>query len=255
MAKGYKPPLDENGNVQFDPMRKYTVKRTGKQVMRMQMMIRMSAVVVLALFLFVLLLWLFSLFSQQAGKFTVSSKDAERGLILSETVDFAKPSAALTAEPVEAMDNITYEWLPNNLTETDGSHNGDNYLCYTYYVKNTGEEAFDYAASISIDYMKKNVDNAVRVQVYRNDTVTVYAKQAKDGNPEVDPMFETTPFVNGRIVMDEARTGFNVGDVDKYTIVVWLEGNDPECVDDILGGELKMSMSLEVLDPDDAASV
>ncbi len=255
MAKDYKPPLDENGNVQFDPMRKYTVKRTGKQVMRMQMMIRVSAVIVLALFLFVLLLWLFSLFSQQAGRFTVSSKDINRGLILSETADFAETSASLSASPVEQMDNITFEWMPTNLTETDGSHNGDNYLCYTFYTKNTGEETIDYTASISIDYMKKNVDDAVRVQVYRNDSSTVYAKQAKDGTPEIDPQFETVPFVSGRIIMNETRTEFNVGDIDKYTVVVWLEGNDPECVNDILGGELKMSMSLEVVDPDDAASV
>ena len=56
-------PLDEHGNVNFDPMHKYTVKRTGKQIMRMQMLIRIAAVIVSALFLIVLLLYLFSLFS------------------------------------------------------------------------------------------------------------------------------------------------------------------------------------------------
>ena len=33
-------------------------------------------------------------------------------------------------------------------------------------------------------------------------------------------------------------------EVDKYTVVIWLEGNDPECINDIIGGELKMQMNL-----------
>lgn len=255
MAREYKVPLDEHGNVSFDPTRKLTVKRTGKQVMRMQMLIRVAAVIVLALFLIVLLMYLFSLFSQQAGRFTVSSKDANRGLILSETPDFANYTAQLNADPVEEMDNITYDWLPDGLTEKNGSHNGDNYLAYTFYVKNTGNEDIDYTTSINIEYKKLDVDDAVRVQVYRNGQSTVYAKRAKDGKPEVDPLIKTTPFVSNTVVMTETREDFKMGVVDKYTVVVWLEGWDPECVNDILGGELKLSMDFEVLDPDDAASV
>ena len=33
-------------------------------------------------------------------------------------------------------------------------------------------------------------------------------------------------------------------DVDKYTIVVYLEGEDPECVDAIIGGEIKLNMEI-----------
>ena len=42
----------------------------------------------------------------------------------------------------------------------------------------------------------------------------------------------------------EERTNFNLGDIDHYTIVVWLEGDDPDCVDDLIGGEIKMHMNL-----------
>ena len=41
----------------------------------------------------------------------------------------------------------------------------------------------------------------------------------------------------------------NIGSVDKYTIVIWIEGDDPECTDDLLGGVIKMSMTIEVLEP------
>ena len=42
----------------------------------------------------------------------------------------------------------------------------------------------------------------------------------------------------------ENRTDFKPGDVDKITIFIWLEGDDPECVDNILGGEIKMHMEI-----------
>jgi hypothetical protein len=44
--------------------------------------------------------------------------------------------------------------------------------------------------------------------------------------------------------MSELRENFQPGEVDKYTVVIWLEGNDPECINDIIGGELKMQMNL-----------
>ena len=34
------------------------------------------------------------------------------------------------------------------------------------------------------------------------------------------------------------------GDIDKFTIVVYLEGDDPECDDSLIGGEMKMHMDI-----------
>ena len=48
---------------------------------------------------------------------------------------------------------------------------------------------------------------------------------------------------------------FHPGDLTKYTIVIWLEGNDPECVDRILGGEMKVDMSMEVIYDEDEGKV
>jgi len=256
MATEKNVPLDDQGNVDFSPMHKYTVRRTGKQVMRMQMAIRVTAVVVLALFLIVLLLYLFSLFSTNGiGRFTVSSSDGERGLILSEMEDFSEYTALLHGEAYEGMDNITYSWMPTDLHEHEGgSHNGKNFFAYTFYVKNTGNEDIDYRAYIKIEHMKLAVDEAVRVQVYKNGESTVYAKKTKEGTIQVDPEFTTTPFVDTVTICDFNRMNFVVDEIDKYTVVIWLEGEDPECVNDILGGELKMSMTFDVYERDDTAS-
>ena len=44
--------------------------------------------------------------------------------------------------------------------------------------------------------------------------------------------------------MLEKEENFKPGDVHKYTVIIWIEGEDPECVDNIIGGEVKMRMRL-----------
>ncbi|MBQ9414663.1 MAG: hypothetical protein IJU16_06005 [Clostridia bacterium] len=246
----------DGSQVSFDPTRKLTVKRTGRQIMWLQILLRATGIIVLALFLLALLLYLFSLFSNQAGRFTVSTSDGSKGLILSETADFEHPSGMLRGAAVEDMDNITYEWLPGDLDETDGEHNGEDYIAYTFYVRNTGIYDIGYNATLDIEYVKLNADEAVRVMVYRNGEPTVYCKPNKEtGEAEVDPAVQPIPFVSTTTVMEYDNELFSVGDTDKYTVVVWLEGEDPECVNDIMGGEMKMSMTVRSVDLEEAVLV
>ena len=60
----------------------------------------------------------------------------------------------------------------------------------------------------------------------------------KNGKPERN----TTPFVNSELVAFEHRQRFGPGDIDKYTVVMWLEGTDIDCTDNLLGGEIKVHM-------------
>ena len=47
---------------------------------------------------------------------------------------------------------------------------------------------------------------------------------------------------------------FLVGNVDRYTIVIWMEGDDPECVDSIIGGSVQFSMRIDA-DYDDETNL
>ena len=83
--------------------------------------------------------------------------------------------------------------------------------------------------------------------VIKNGEETVYAK-AQKGSTEPEP--DTVPFLSNTKVLENTTEDFAPGAVDKYTVVIWLEGNDPECIDDIRGGVVKMSMNFNVLDED-----
>ena len=52
----------------------------------------------------------------------------------------------------------------------------------------------------------------------------------------------TIPFIDNELVALDHVENFKPGDIDKYTVVLWLEGSDPECNDNILGGEIKITM-------------
>ena len=78
--------------------------------------------------------------------------------------------------------------------------------------------------------------------LYRNDDMTLYAKaNKKTGEAEEG----TTTFFSDKEVAVEQRAGFAPNDVDKFTIVVFVEGDDPDCLDEIIGGEMKMHMDIK----------
>lgn len=215
--------------------------------------VRRSKKLVLLLLLLLLILLTTctaSYIQERMGNFTINLNRIDmyrEGISLCDTIDFANPSARLEAETVKNATNITITDLPENIDQVDGQHNGADYMAYTFYLQNAGDETIDYYVTIPIESQSKGVDNAVRVVVYSSDKEgrTVYAKRARGGGPEPG----TKQFFSDNVVMNEKVTDFEVGEIHKYCVVVFLEGNDPECVDDIIGGMIRLGMNFNISDP------
>ena len=166
----------------------------------------------------------------------------ESGLVIYEEQANKHFSTFLRSEDIEFFTDISVNWLPQNIhNEGEGSHNGRNYIAYTFYAENMGQDTINYWTTIEIDDVVKNVDEAIRVMVFKNDNKVIYAKNSRaTGQPEPN----TSPFHKDDVVMLEVTENFKVGDIDKYTVVIWVEGDDPECKNDLIGGEIKMHMTL-----------
>ena len=145
--------------------------------------------------------------------------------------------------------NIAADDLPDNLDDIDGSHNGKNYVAYTFYIRNAGKTDLGYSAKLKVVSASKGVEKAARVRVYRNGKPTTYAAVAADGNPEPN----TEPFASKDVVTTISHKNFRVGDVDKYTVVIWLDGDDPECVDKIIGGAVEFGFDFDSSETDDSS--
>lgn len=228
-------------------LRRRMLRRAAMRVLRARKLTLLLGAMAISL----AIIFTISVVQERMGNFTININRMElyrQGLMLSDTSDFSDPKARLKAQAVANATNISIEDLPENLDEIDGSHNGKDYMAYTFYVRNGGREDIDYYTNILIEMEAKGVSEAVRVAVYdENGKRTVYAKLAANGKPEPG----TVPFVDDKIVMEHYVKNFVVNDVDKYTVVTWLEGDDPECVDSIIGGMIRLSMNLEVDKPID----
>ena len=53
-------------------------------------------------------------------------------------------------------------------------------------------------------------------------------------------------FASSNAVMKTVRSDFQANEKDKYTVVIWLEGNDPDCLDNIIGGTMKLGMNFKI---------
>lgn len=229
-------------------MRPFAVRATAKSVRKRNVMLKLGIIILLIIILLLGAFYALSVFVNKAGNFTVWIQDGDMNLItLSDTPDFEKCSTMLEADIIPQMDNITKSWMPDNLTEIDGCHNGENYIAYTFYLKNAGINEIDYSSQIDIQAVTLGADHAVRVMVIKNGEETVYAKAQKDST---EPEPDTEPFLSNTVVMSDVTESFEPGEFDKYTVVIWLEGEDPECIDNIRGGVVKMSMHFKVLETD-----
>lgn len=222
---------------------KFSVRITSEQLYKRNLVTRTVTLIAVGSVLLLSVLYGILYIVNNSGNFTINldpNLQASKKLYISNTSDFANTGLKFTADRLDYMDNMSVSWLPDDLDQYEGPHNGNNYIAYTFFVRNQGEEPISYSASIDILASINDVDEAIRVRVYLNGEYTDYAKISKQNEPEKG----TTPFVNDKQVMRISRENIEANETDRYTIVIWLEGDDPECTNSILGGEMKMAMNI-----------
>lgn len=199
--------------------------------------------VIMAIFL--LIIYFILKIVYDTGRFTIvldKAGDPMSGLVIYNSLEEKKSQQKLQAETIDFFTNISQSWLPENIdNEAEGSHNGTNYIAYTFYIENRSDYTMDYWYEVVLDDVIKNVDEALRVMVILNGEKTIYAKV---NSTTKEPEKDTKAFYSDDKVAVECRKDFASGEIDKCTVVIWIEGNDPECLDDLIGGEIKMHMSI-----------
>lgn len=224
---------------------KEKIKLNSERIRERNKKIRVVKIGILVMLMALIIMYFLLRIVFETGYFTVSLDPdfaQKSGLVMYEKIAEKQERKILKATRVDFMDNISVKWLPENLNNMgEGSHNGENYLAYTFYIENKGSDPINYWYQILIDDVIKNVDKAIRVMVYRNDDRIIYARPNEaTGEPEEG----TKKFYSDTEVLLEHRENFVPGEIDKFTIVVYLEGDDPDCVDALIGGEMQMHMDI-----------
>ncbi len=228
-------------------VRKYHVRTDAEDIVKLKKRRRILGIILGAVTAMLAIIFIISMLVTKWGDLVIEidRPAVAKGITLSETKDFENKSVSLSAKQALDVTNITYNWLPVDLdTSKDGEHNGDNYVAYTFYIRNDGEEAFPYDAVLDITGVAKSADEACRVMIYKNGQKSIFAKGQYDDREKAEP--NSVKFIDDKTVYRTRTEDFEVGAVDKYTIVIWIEGEDPQCVDEIRDGFVRMRMLFQV---------
>lgn len=206
-----------------------------------------------------LIFYSFTLLYDRTGRFSVSIENPSTGfaITLSETPDFTTRSSRLTNDQQVTITNIRGEDILPNVDGVNGAHNGKNYLAYTFYCKNVGDAAASMHYELTFNNVTNGIDEAVRVRVYVNGEKTDYAKtksgrlDPNDVGPEEH--FCDEEFFGTYSVCKKVINIVQPDDYVKFTVVIWLEGEDDDCVDSVINGQIKFDMNIEAKAPVEAA--
>ena len=234
---------------------------------------RISRYIIIFSLVFLLIFAGFTLYGDKVGNFTVVLKEDNVKISACLTKDFDSDKTSRFEVPgIEYLSATTYRDIPDSLTRGVGIKNDENnkYMAFSFYLLNLTDRNINYDLSVEItDELAGTKDksykpsDALRILILEESDMDadmegsaslkedgkVYARQedSEAGQDELKaadyPEGKVTYFAEGSEIVKKEGISFLVNGVVKYTVVIWLEGYDISCRDELIGGRLKMRMN------------
>lgn len=227
-----------------------------------------------------------SMVTELRGHFTINLSDGmfREGFSLSETADFESPTMRLFAEPAEDIIPVSIKDIQSDVPMTDGRATAEHqYFAYTFYIRNEGESTVDYSWQLRFNSETQDTSEAMWAMVFEDDKMSFYAHIREDGQIETLPFGEIKNdayrwypifdyaafpeqqfelvretekgkyyrlipfgFESEEVITSGKQEDVAPGDIHKYTVVLWLEGDDPDCTNDKIGGYAGVEMHFKL---------
>ena len=232
------------------------ILRSAGEVKRFRVMMRVIPIVIAVLVALSSVVYVSSVMYNRYGSYTVTVnkfdnlnysialteymiEDPDTGKLIP-----GKSVARLNSKASEQIRDMDGATLPDDVDQQNGEHNGENYIAYTYYLVNNGEKTLTYEYNLYIVNTTNGVEKGVRVRLYENGVPTTYARTKTDGS---GPEEGTVEFMGETTIVKKQVSNFGPGAFTKFTIVMWIEGNDDDTTDDIIGGQFKVDMKVNII--------
>ena len=212
-----------------------------------------------------LLLAFLTYYGQNSGNFVMSvDEDAfKRGIAISENLDFSTLGRWLTADPVEDVRDTTLSYIDQfEIVNAQGAYKQtrSNYLAYTFFVQNVGSETTPIDYEVTITNQSKNIADAIRVLIIVDgrveyvdgirtlvyDTSTMYQAPDQTDVEYIGELSKFKLFHSSDVICKETINDLRPGQTKKISVIMWLEGEDPECIETIASGKIKIKMDLSI---------
>lgn len=226
---------------------------------------RLARMMILIFGLASVILIVLTYYGHNAGNFSIKINDeASRAIVISETKEglYDDPKTRLSAPAIRNATDMTYSDIMESDSFEKAVHGEGvykdprhNYTAYSYYVMNssTGPLAGTLFFTIRVVEEHKNLASAMRVMLVEQDMDGNLKSQVFRKKDDKINSGEAGEYITwdetewqGKEVVSGAIPAFAKSDWRKFTVFIWLEGNDPDTNDDILGGKVKFDMVLTI---------
>ncbi|MBE7001745.1 MAG: hypothetical protein E7421_03470 [Ruminococcaceae bacterium] len=196
------------------------------------------------------------------------------------------PCISVVQIPDKIYDNSVWENpVSNDQQDTTQKYRDAGCFYYTFYIRNEGESETGYVWDLNIDSEDKKLADALWVMVFEDEEMTFYAKADEQGAPQALPAegnntvgyrkapfidmaknpeqqysviaeredftyyrLRPVPFLSETLVASGQQETVAPQEIHKYTVVLWVEGDDPHCTDELIGGHVGLSMQFRLVD-------
>ena len=225
-------------------------------------------ILLLTLLVTSILIILVMLLGNQSGNFVVKveSGDANKSIAITDSYEDRVYTNKLVASGIEGMTNTTPRWfldgdteeeqnigLKKLTTELGNKIDDSTAYIYTFLIVNTGNNAVSINLEMNVSNTSNGVDDAIRVMSYNDDSESINIYQKADVNDTVYAYYPAQPtlFLSENVVYNESVTVLPTTDPEKpsfikYSVIFWLEGQDPECTEAIFNGTIRFSLKCSV---------
>lgn len=237
-------------------------------------------------------LFLFAAVTYIRGFFTINLSDSmiRSGFILSEDAGFTNPTSRLFASPAEDVPCISIADIPAEIPETDGVYHSNSLFAYSFYIQNGGEDINGFNWSLRLNSESKKLSEAVWAIVFVDGKMRIYAKQNRltgeaEALPALSdtrrgyltlPLMELAPdsdqfqvvqtrgshsyyrvvpdrFESEDVVVSGIQRNIVPQEIHKFTVILFLEGDDADATDELIGGHLGVEFKMESIDDEEEA--
>lgn len=213
-----------------------------------------------------LLLSFLTYYGQNSGNFVMSvDEDAfKRGIAISDSSTFETMNRWLTADPVEDVRDTTLQHIDLfEIINAEGAYKEtrSNYLAYTFFLRNVGSETTPVDYEVVITNQSKNIAEAIRVMIIVDGQVAydeqgiryieceskkMYQAPDKQDIVYKDYLQDFTLFKTTDIICNERIFDIRPEQTKKISVIMWLEGEDPECIETLASAKIKITMNLSI---------
>lgn len=191
-------------------------------------------------------------FGQNVGSFSIKLGDdlTSRQIFISEKQDFSWYDSRLEAASVKEANVIMYPFIKaKECRSTDGARIWDNnsYVSYTFYLKNMGREIVNVMQQCSITGKNDGLELVTWLEYFEDDNEGVVYQGGKAPDKSLDPFYERYPNaesydLENNIAYENKLYDLHPGDVKKFTLITWVDSQDPDLSPDMLGGTIRFEI-------------